>query len=373
MPMSQRERILAVYRGQTPDVVPFMLDLSHWFYHKNGIPWDLSRTYEQPEYQLIDYHRQVGAGFYIPNLAGIFTVRYGDDVKVTVTKSDDGREIIWQYDTPAGSLRRSRMWEEQTYSWAIAQWAITDEQGIEVLACVLGGRTFSPRWGRYQAWADAVGDCGTVYALPGYSAMGHLLSYWMGIEGTMYAVTDWPNTLHEAVDRINASNLTLIDLLARSPAEIVCMGDNFSSDIQPPHFFDEWSRPYYEEAIRRLHAAGKHVAVHVDGRLREALQMIRDTGADAADAVTPTPMGDLTPQQCRQEAGADFILSGGVSPDLWLPNVSTQDFKKAVIRWLDLKEHGPRLIAGAGDQVPPGAVEERIAIMRDLVTEYGRY
>lgn len=26
MPMTMRERILAVYRGETPDVVPFMLD-----------------------------------------------------------------------------------------------------------------------------------------------------------------------------------------------------------------------------------------------------------------------------------------------------------------------------------------------------------
>ena len=35
MTMTMRERILAVYRGETPDVVPYMLDLSHWFYHKN--------------------------------------------------------------------------------------------------------------------------------------------------------------------------------------------------------------------------------------------------------------------------------------------------------------------------------------------------
>ena len=34
MTMTLRERILAVYRGETPDVVPYMLDLSHWFYHK---------------------------------------------------------------------------------------------------------------------------------------------------------------------------------------------------------------------------------------------------------------------------------------------------------------------------------------------------
>ena len=47
--MTERERILAVYRGETPDRVPCMLDLSHWFYHRRKKPWDLSVTYVQPE------------------------------------------------------------------------------------------------------------------------------------------------------------------------------------------------------------------------------------------------------------------------------------------------------------------------------------
>ena len=34
--MTPRERILAVYRGKRPDAVPFMLDLSHWFYSRSG-------------------------------------------------------------------------------------------------------------------------------------------------------------------------------------------------------------------------------------------------------------------------------------------------------------------------------------------------
>lgn len=151
------------------------------------------------------------------------------------------------------------------------------------------------------------------------------------------------------------------------------MLDNFSSDIQPPHFFDEWSRPFYQEAIRRLHAAGKYVAVHIDGRLSGSLGMFAEVGADCADAVTPVPMGDLTPQQCRDEAGDDLILSGGVSPDLWLPRVDVEKFNDAVIRWLDLKKRSGGLIAGAGDQVPPGADEDRIKIMRDLVELHGRY
>jgi len=101
--------------------------------------------------------------------------------------------------------------------------------------------------------------------------------------------------------------------------------------------------------------------------------MIRDVGADCGDAITPTPFGDLTPAQCREEAGPDFILSGGVSPDLWLPSAPLAKFKAKVLEWLELRHRSPRLIANAGDQVPPGADEQRIHIMRNLVEQHGRY
>ena len=375
MSMSLRERILCVYRGETPDVVPYMLDLSHWFYHKNAMPWDLSQAYTKPEYELIDYHKKAGAGFYMPNLGSFYSASYGDDVVSEVSKDlrNGVPEIIWRLTTPLGSIERIRVWEECSYSWAIHEWGVKTKQDLRVLAYALGSRTYTPLWDRYRAWVDYVGENGVVYLGTGYSGVGYLLSYWMGITGTMYAMSDWPTLMHEVIDEINDNSLKLIDLVATSPVEIVMMGDNISSSIQPPHFFREWSRSYYEEGVRRLHAAGKYVAVHIDGALRGALAMVRDTGADCSDATTPTPMGDLTPLECRQEAGPDFILSGGVSPDLWLPQVDVSFFKKAVLEWLDLKRFGPRLIANAGDQVPPEAAEDRIAIMRDLVEEHGRF
>ncbi|MCE5186869.1 MAG: hypothetical protein LLF76_12165 [Planctomycetaceae bacterium] len=203
--------------------------------------------------------------------------------------------------------------------------------------------------------------------------MGQMLNYWMGIEQTMYAVMDYPTTLKDIITRINQNNLKLIDVLAESPAQIICLGDNFSSDIQPLGFYKQWSKWFYDEAICRLHKMGKYVAVHIDGRLSGAIEMIRDSGADCADAVTPKPMGDLTAQQCRDAAGKNFILSGGISPDLWLPDASIEDFKEAVLKWLALKKQSSRLIANAGDQVPPCAEEKRIELMRDLIDKHGQY
>lgn len=371
--LTLKQRIESVYRGDTPDVVPFMLDLSHWFYYREQIPWDISQAYEEPEYDLIAMHKKHGAGFYMPNLGHFYDVAYPEDVLAEVRKSKDGRQITWSFETPLGRIERSRIWEAGSYSWGIRDWGIQSEKQLKILSGALANRTYKFLPEKYRAWENAIGDTGVCYVSAGYSAMGHLLSYWMGIEGTIFATYDWPETIREVVNEINQNNLSLIDMLAVSPAGIIIMGDNFSGDVQPPDFFNQWSRDYYEEAIRRLHKAGKYVAVHIDGRLFGAIKMIKETGADCGDAITPPPLGDLTPQQCRDDAGKDFILSGGVSPDLWMPDVDIALFKQAVTDWLALKDQSPRLIANAGDQVPPGAEEKRIDIMRELVEKYGKY
>ena len=371
--MTPRERILSVYRGEVPDQVPYMLDLSHWFYHKNALAWDISRAYEKPEYELVDYHRKMGVGFYIPNLGAFYETQYPEDVRASTRKSDDGRVVIWTLETPLGAIARTRVWEDATYAWAISDWAIKTEDELRVLGYALANRSFRFLPERYRAWMDYIGDLGVCYLVSGLSAMGQIMNYWMGVESMTYACADWPDTVHEVIDQINDNSLQLIDVLSDCPAEIVIVSDNFSSDIHPATFYRKWAKPYYDEAIRRLHERGKYVAAHIDGRLAGALTMMRDSGADCADAVTPTPMGDLTAQQCRDEAGKDFILSGGVSPDLWLPDVPEKVFKQAVLDWLDTRTQSPRLIAAAGDQVPPGAAEERIEIMRDLVDKYGKY
>lgn len=373
--MTLRERLLCVYRGATPDVVPNMLDLSHWWLHRQRLPWDLATASPDPETDLIAYQRNCGVGYYLPTLCPFYSTIFPDDVVADVARTTaNGRPALtWSLHTPLGSIQRTRRWDEITYSWHINNWGVQTEQDLRILAYALGGRTFTARWDVYNQWCEAVGETGVVYLSLGYSALGYLMNLWMGVEGTHFAAHDWPDLLRGVVRDVNAANLRLMDLAAQSPAEIIVIGDNFSTDIQPPPFFRVWSHDYYAEAVRRLHAAGKQVALHLDGRLRGGLRMLADTGADCADAVTPTPTGDLTPEECRAEAGPQFLLSGGIAPPLWLERVPREDFVRAVKRWLDLRRESPRLIAAAGDQVPPGADEDRIKLFGELVETHGRY
>ena len=361
--------------GKTPDRVPFMLDLSHYYYAKFQKEWNITNGYVMPDTGLIDYHKKFKAGFYIPNQSLLFSVRHDKNVQAaTETRIINGiPEIHWRYQTPIGEIERIRVWENSSYSWAIKKWGVTTEQDLKVLGYAMAGRTFEPLEENYRAWDEYIGEIGIAYLLPGYSAMGHILNYWMGIEKTIYACEDWNKTMHETVERINDNCLQLINMLAKYNAPAALMGDNFSGDIQPKSFFNEWSASFYRKAIEIFHQHGKKVAIHVDGRLRGAIAMVCECGADIIDAVTPAPMGDLTPEQCRTEAGPNIILSGGVPPNLWLPAVPVEEFKKSVMEWLNLKRSGSALIAAAGDQVPPYADENRITLMRQLVEQYGHY
>lgn len=65
--MTPRERILAVYNGQTPDRVPYMLDLSHYYLHKFQLPWDLCNGYPKPDTGLMDFTKEDGCCLLLPS------------------------------------------------------------------------------------------------------------------------------------------------------------------------------------------------------------------------------------------------------------------------------------------------------------------
>jgi len=257
--MTLRERILSVYRGETPDVVPYMLDLSHWFYHKHRLPWDLSQSYDKPESDLIAYHRQVGAGFYLPNLGGFWKTSFSPDVTVETIKHEvaGAPEIVWRIHTPLGVIERHRRWEEQTYAWGISRWGIQTADDLRVFGYAMSRRTFTPRWENYWAWMREIGDGGVLYLIPAYSAMGHLLNYWMGVEGVAYALADYPDVLHEVVDAVttNSSSSTC----SRNRRPMLCAWATiFPVTSSRPRFFrnghSRFTRPRSSASMRPVNS-----------------------------------------------------------------------------------------------------------------------
>jgi uroporphyrinogen-III decarboxylase len=193
--------------------------------------------------------------------------------------------------------------------------------------------------------------------------MGFLSSRYAGVERTVMLAMDEPDELEQTVATINAAHEKVTRLMADGPSLVLFHSDNLSSEVQSPRWLERYSGACYRRMAQIAHDYEKPLVTHIDGRLRGLLRATATMGIDGADAVTPAPWGDLSPQQCREEAGPKFILSGGVPPNSFSSNVPLKVLDEQIEAWLALRHQSPALIIAPGDQLPPDGDLERVARM----------
>ncbi len=366
--MKPNERVQAVYSGRQPDQVPLMLDLSHWYKKNMHVPFNLS-GFTEVEQGLVNLHKQVGAVAYV-EMGGFYTV-LPDDPEVSIRSSTQDGIFTTRISTPLGTLHEERVFNPDSYSYGIRKHLLDSTADFQAVEFLMERLQCRPRWDHYHAWQTALGDLAYPYAQLPYSGSGYLISRNMGVEKTVFAVLDEPEKVRRLVDAVNACNLRILDAIIDGPFETLIISDNYDSNVQTRDFFERYVRDYYTEIARRLHAAGKYLAIHVDGESRGVLGWLAECGVDCADALTPAPMFAHTPAEMRAEAGPQLILSGGIPATIFGPGASDDEFVECVKRWLDTRLTSPRLLLAAGDQVPTDAPFHRIAMLPDLVARYG--
>ena len=367
--MTPKERAAAVFEGEVPDRVPLLLDLSHWYKKNYRVPFDLS-GYKTVEMDLVRLHKEVEAVCYVEMGSFYDLVPRGGIILKAETVDGVFRTEIT---TPAGSLHEERVFNPASYSYTIRRHLLQSVEDFRIIEVLMDSLECVPRWERYKAWADALGEFGFPYCQLPYSGLGYLISRNYGVEKTVYSVFDNPDEVGSLVNSVNSRNLEILDAIIDGPFQVLIISDNFDSNVQTPDLFNTYSRQYYTEVAGRLHKKGKYLAVHVDGEMRGALTLMRECGVDCIDAATPHPMFSLTPAEARAEAGDDMILSGGIPATVFGCQGTDAEFVESVRRWLETKTVSPRLILAAGDQVPTDAPIERIRMLPELIDRFGRY
>ena len=319
---------------------------------------------------MVELHREVKAGWYIES-GNVHDEYYEDGIRRE-------REIIKDvavetFITSCGEINMKRKWNPVSFSWDISKLMVENLKDLEILLYAVERKKSIPKYENWEVIEQMGGDVGLGFPAMGYTGLGSLMSYYMGVENTIYALYDESEVIKKYIRIFNKKQLEVVELCSKSPAPHFIFGDNLSSDIQPPDLFREYSFDQYKAISDKLHKAGKTVSTHIDGMLRGIVQVVAEAGVDVADACTPLPTGDLTPLELREQAGNDIILMGGISPTKWLPETKEKDFISHVKEWLDLRKISNRLVLSAGDQVPPGTDLNRIKLVYDIIEEYGRY
>lgn len=286
--MTRRERILKATRKERADRLPFF---HLWRHCQIGCTERECRN------------RGMGMVWSRPS----YTVEM-HDVQVTEQEvvTEAGKVVRRTYATPVGSIFLEEKRESGYCEWHgtrgwkdIMPWQtqrlIKEPEDYKVAKFIAEHTEYKPDYFPIEQAKDWVGDDGIVMDIQPHSPMQTLMIDWIGSEQGRFFIhharyRDLVEDLYQAISR---SREPMYEIGAKSPADIIWCGDNIDGVLVNPRLFQQYFMPEYEKMARAVHAHGKLLACHMDGRVGVLKDLIAGTPLDIIEALHPPPMGDL--------------------------------------------------------------------------------
>jgi len=159
----------------------------------------------------------------------------------------------------------------------------------------------------------AIGEDGLYLPTLGPSPVQQLLELDMGLVAFYGLLQDAPREVEGLMDAMQHARLQEWEITARhSPAPALIAVENTSTTMISPAMYRRYSLPQLRDIVEVCHRQGKLAVFHMCGHLRDLLPVIRETGLDGINALTPPPHGDTTIAHALDVCGEDFIIMGGI-------------------------------------------------------------
>ena len=294
--MTHRERILAVLRGDTPDLLPWAL---RWdlFFEAAVRTGALPERYRGMTY--FDVCRELGMG--IKATQGRVYETRPRGMERTVT--NDGFDTVTRYVTPFGEVsQRFRVTPEllnQGVRGVLVEFFLKDGGDYDAVRYLMDHMEVVPAHDGLLAMQRQVGDDGVVIVDGGMSPLHYVMRHVAGYEATYFHLHDYPRELDALLESVEAYQGRIQDVVLASPAEIVRCDGHFDWQVTPKPLFERHFVPFFQRYKARLKSAGKYMLAHTDADPRGLLDLIADSGFDVAEAFTPPPMTGVSVAEAR--------------------------------------------------------------------------
>ncbi|HEY3269190.1 MAG TPA: uroporphyrinogen decarboxylase family protein [Armatimonadota bacterium] len=137
----------------------------------------------------------------------------------------------------------------------------------------------------------------------------------MGTQELIMEAADNPGWVHEFLEILwRKKEQWIEENLDKAPIDLIETGGGAaSSTVISPKYFREFCLPYDRMMHDALHERGYKVVYHTCGGMMPILELIVETGADAAETLTPKTMGgDARAAEMKERIGSQVALIGGI-------------------------------------------------------------
>ncbi len=387
--MNIRQRVEAVLRGQKPDRLPFVDRLENWHRHhlRAGT---LPSAYAGMD--LLDIYRAVGMGqqkFVVPyalrlrgvevtaSLNGQTFYREADPVFESfpgmwdLVASDRPGVTVTDLVTRVGKLSVRHETLPETVAMGaepyLRKHLISEDTDYRTVQYIVERAEFVPRYEALAAAEAQVGDAGYVVPLLHRIPFQQVLLEYLGEMRLVFELHDNPRAVHRLLALLDEQMAEILRCLSDCPALYVEFPDNLHGDMTDPRLFARYCLPAFQRYTDMLHGQGRRVGSHTDGNVGPLLGLLRESGLDVCESVSPYP---LTPPTCAEiwEAwrGGPIIWGGIPSPLLEPERTDEEAFRAFVADLLATVGEGP-IILGIGDLVMGNNAIERVQYIAEQV------
>lgn len=369
--MTNRERLLAILEGRSPDRVPWIPRLDIWHraqVHRGTLPDRLQGL------TLREVERVLGVG--TPARAGcVFRVEYQN---MDVLTHDEGFNSITEYVTPRGTVRTVLSRSAYEASEGIigqlpTEYPLKSEEDYEIWMYVVRNTVYIPTYDEYEAYDREIGDDGLPMVSVGDCPFHHWLQSLAGYQEGYLHLMDFRPRVEELLQVLTENDREMWKVVAQSPAKLFLHGMHLSSQMTPPRYFDQYITPYYQEFTKLLHAHGKSLAMHADNDTSAILGNIQQAGFDMVECFITKPMAKITLKDAQDAWGTSVIIWGGIPAIILEESYPEEEFEAFMEDVFRTITPGDAFIMGIADNAMGGSMLSRIEKVTGMVEKYGNY
>ena len=354
-PMTSRERLLAAYRGEEVDRLPY------WAKVTNST-WRLS----QPEAirglsdeQLLDF---IGAdGLFGSARIVRETCRR---VETDDTLIDHTRTTVTR--TPDGELTERWQQDPTTGSWHPVEFPVKTREDLKRYRWLHTGASCEVDAEALARAADdqaGIGERGITHAWTGTSPLMHLVEHVIGPVNTHLFLADYPDEMDELIALMHQARCGLVRMIAENtPADVVVSGENTSTSLISPTQFEKYCLPHLDDYGRVIEGAGKMHELHMCGLLNALLAKIDTIPANSIEAFTAPTLADTRLVDGRTKAPSKCLV-GGTHCMLWLKPLD--EIKRFITDELAACPNHRRIVLTTAGVAPPACRAETFRAVGD--------
>ncbi len=367
--MTNRERLLAILDGRSPDRIPWIPRLDIW--HRAQVHWDTLPD-RLKGLSLRDVERALGAG--TPAREGhVFRIEHRNmEVKV----HEEGFNTITEYVTPKGTVRAVQSRSDYEASVGIiaqlpTECPLKSVEDYDIWTYVLENRVYIPTYEEYEAYDRDIGDDGLPMVAAGDCPFHHWLLNLVGYQQGYMHLMDFQDRVEALFQVMTEKDREMWEIVAKSPGKLFLHGVHLSSQMTPPRYFDKYITPYYQEFTELLHAHGKSLTMHADNDTSASLQGIMEAGCDMVECFGTDPMAKVTLKDARDAWGASVIIWGGIPAVILEEGYPEEKFEAYMEDIFRTIAPGDAFILGIADNAMGGSILSRMEKVTEMVEKYG--